>query len=482
MATRPRLPLGPLLAVLLALGAALLGGAATVFVGFGQAESQFSAVLDEKALSRAQRVRRDLELAVGLGIPLAEIRGMWDYMEQIPANDPDIRFVAVTDAAMQRLHYGGIGRERLDPLLADPRVARGGRAAGIEPEAVSVDGFSISSLPLLQDGEIVGFVHVAVQGKQLRERLVRHARGSLPLVLLALLLAAELAAFLYSAGHSEPLARLRRLLEAAARSDGSRFELSGRHAGGELGAAMFRFNALMHRLSQRADRFLAYAEEVRRAVFEAGVAAQVESLARDSELGSAAGAPRLDRRLDARRSDLWPPLSLAAALLSAILCWFLLAGEWAGLLPVAAAAALGLAAARLLLPTGLSLAGTAVLGAVALLLFRLSPATAPPAVWIGLALGAGLLGGAALRYARRHGIRSGGAWLALRLLVGGASGLLAAVSAERLIEPVSLAGLALLAGAGAMLLRPAVRRLVLAAPEREAAAPGSRGTAGGGSA
>src|SRR5690606_20679220 len=139
-------------------------------------------VLNEKALSRALRVRRDLELALGLDIPLAEIRGMWEYTAEIPQADPDIRFVAITGPELNRLHYGGIGRARLDPLLAAPAVQEAARVSltrEVTPsDAVLVDGFSITTVPLIKGREALGFVHVAVQHKQLRERLYAQAGTS----------------------------------------------------------------------------------------------------------------------------------------------------------------------------------------------------------------------------------------------------------------------------------------------------------------
>ncbi|MEX2630233.1 MAG: hypothetical protein WD341_09875, partial [Tistlia sp.] len=413
------LPVGLLLLGLLAVGSALLGGAATVLVALERAEAQFDSVLDEKALSRALRVQRDLQLALELGIPLAEIRGMWEYTAEIPRDDPDIRFVAVTGPALERLHYGGIGRERLDPLLADPQIRTAadtslGRAVA-PADAVTVGGFSVVTVPL-ENGTPAGFVHVGVQHKQLRERLYAQAGRTLPLTALVLLLVLELAGFAYAAGYREPLERLRALLESATRSEGGQFELSGRHAGGELGAAMFRFNALMHRLALRAGRFLGHADEVRRAVFEPAVAAQVAALAERCELGADPGTgPRLLRRSDPRPSDLRPALVLGlAAAVGVSASAGLAEAVWLG-----AAGLGGILVALLLLPVGLALSTAPLLvalaGVAALGLPDLPP-DLPPA--LPLAAAGGLLAGLAARYAQQQELRLTPPWLALRLATG----------------------------------------------------------------
>ncbi|MEX2628378.1 MAG: hypothetical protein WD341_00460, partial [Tistlia sp.] len=83
----------------------------------------------------------------------------------------------------------------------------------------------------------------------------------------------------------------------------------------------------------------------------------------------------------------------------------------------------------------------------------------------------GLLAGLAARYALQQELRLTPAWLALRLATGGAAGLLAAAAAEDVGALAPAAGAAVVLGAAAMLLRPAVRRLAFAG-RRVAAEPG----------
>ena len=88
-----------------------------LWAALGEAESGLVAALEGKAKAHARIVRGDVELAIRLGIPLDELPGAFEYLEGGAQADPDIRFVAITDTGLQRLHYGGIGRARLDPLL-----------------------------------------------------------------------------------------------------------------------------------------------------------------------------------------------------------------------------------------------------------------------------------------------------------------------------------------------------------------------------
>lgn len=465
---------GTAIVAALALLVAAVAGAATLLVAAERAQSQFDILLEEKAYASARRVQADLELAVGLGIPLAQIRGMYAYAEAIPVNDPDIRFVAVTDLTLARLHYGGIGRRRLDPLLADPALADEARMllAGtvVEGGAVPVGEFAITMLPIAQgDGETVGFVHVAVQARQLAERFFAAVSATLPLGLLALLLVHEIAAFLFGAGHRDPLARLHAMLCGAASGRGVP-SLSGRHAGGDLGAAMFQFNAVVHLLSRRTSRLLGYAVEVGATMVrpdaltavrdvEAKTRAELATLAED----------RLERVCDPRRADLrlaliagvagiaFPVLSAALAGRAGGVALTLGAAAFVGVLAaigwarVAVAAVLALALAVLVWPAS---AGVAGLGAPAL------PAAAFVAPSLLAAAGGGLAGLTVL-YLRRTGLRLSAPWVAARLVTGLAAAGLGLLAAPSVPDIALIAALAVAGGLASLVLRSAVRRNLL---------------------
>lgn len=445
MAWRMRLGLflvGVLLAVAVAAG--------VLWVALGEAERGLVESLDGKAKAHARIVRGDVELALELRIPLELLPGAYDYLEGGAQADPDIRFVAITDRSLARLHYGGIGRQRLDPLLAAPALRASADAVARHPDqplrSVTIDGFSLTPAPLFGPNGHAGFVVVAVQAKEIKDALMEEVAGLAPAVLAFLILAAELVAWTAASRLEEPWRYLRRMMRRL--DSGRRLVWSRRHDRGELGTAMRFANGVFHRLRDRAERLALRTSEAERAVFDPAVArairGQLDEL-REPPLGALVRSP--EQVADRRASDVQPVLVLllvAAALGLAPLLWpagfwtaqlagnaasaSLSGGSWLALdavFSVWPVARVDLLAAGLGLLIGLIAAwimrrpGWGFVAAGLVLLVAVLSGVKPPAPAAGLlAAGAGLALGAAFHHLRRAEAEAPWRWLALRLLAG----------------------------------------------------------------
>ncbi len=422
MAFRTRLAL-----LLVSLTLALATALGVLWLALGEVEQGLLEALEGKAAAQARIVRDDVELALELGIPLADIPGTYEYLEGSAEADPDVRFIAIADKEMRRLHYGGIGRRRLDPLLDTEPVRAVAMAVASHPEqplrAVEVEGFSITPAPLFVDGEHRGFVIVAVQGKQIQEALIERSLGLVPAGLAFLLLLIELILWISASAVEEPWRRLHRLMARFER--GQRLLWSERHDRSEIGHASRLFNGILHRLRDRAERLTLRATEAERAVFDPVVARSIRE--RIDELGEmplAALTSRPERRPDLRPSDLQPAIVLfvAAAVLGLVPLYWPVASEgWlAPLAGIVAGLALALLVPRagwLLVAVGLTLAIVPLLG----------PAIPVPsaALLTGCAVAALAAGWLYLRNTMGWWLVG---WLALRGFVGAAVGLLVAVT------------------------------------------------------
>ncbi|MEZ5858208.1 MAG: hypothetical protein R3D28_04265 [Geminicoccaceae bacterium] len=300
--------------LLVSLTLALATAFGVLWLALGEVEQGLLEALEGKAAAQARIVRDDVELALELGIPLAEIPGTYEYLEGSAEADPDVRFIAIADEEMHRLHYGGIGRRRLDPLLDTEPVRAVAMAVASHPDqplrAVQVEGFSITPAPLFVNGEHRGFVIVAVQGKQIQEALIERSLGLVPAALAFLLLLIELILWVSASAVEEPWRRLRRLMARFER--GQRLLWSERHDRSEIGHATRLFNGILYRLRDRAERLTLRATEAERAVFDPVVARSIRE--RIDELGQlplAALTGRPERRPDLRPSDLQPAIVLS---------------------------------------------------------------------------------------------------------------------------------------------------------------------------
>ncbi len=308
-----RTRIGLLLATL-ALASAVAFG--VLWAALGEAERELVAALEGKARTHARIVRSDVELALDLGIPLDVLPGAYDYLESGAQADLDIRFVAITDANLVRLHYGGIGRARLDPLLNTEAVRTLAASVASHPDqplrTVTVNGFSITPAPLFDQDRHAGFVVVAVQGRQIQEALLERLLGLAPVAIAVLVLLLELVAWTAASALEEPWRRLRRMM--ARLVDGRRLLWSVRHDRSEIGRAMRLVNGIFHRLKDRAERVTMRASEAERAVFDQAIARAVREHAAAFDkppLAPLVGTP--EARADRRPSDVHAAVVLLSA-------------------------------------------------------------------------------------------------------------------------------------------------------------------------
>ncbi|MEM7442337.1 MAG: hypothetical protein AAF414_03285 [Pseudomonadota bacterium] len=419
--------MGLRLSLLLAcIGSAAIAGLLVFVLALRDADDGLVAALEGKATSHARVIQQDVEIALDLGIPLNEIRGASEYLETGAQEDADIRFAVVTDLDMQRLHYGGMGRRRLDPLLESSALLN---AMAAEPdllvsgtEGVIVEGFSLTVLPIESDEDPVGFIVVGVQDKQVFDELVLDLTGLLPAAIGVLLLLMELALATVGAVFETPLRRLAYLMDRVNRDQP--IERSARHDRTEIGTALLRFNGVVHRLATRAQRVLTLADEVERAVFDANIAEEVgrraESL-RTTEAKALLDQPVL--KADARSSDVHLSLTLifAAGLFGAVIA----STGTTALFQLWSLAGLALGGALVWVwrspGWGLILAGVLQIAAAVLLHYLPSMQTTPGLAAAGSTAGIGAALAAGLLFKRRTQAL-GSVWLLIRLGLGCAAG------------------------------------------------------------
>lgn len=441
----PGLGFGAILLALLAAALAMVGVSAAAFL---TTERELAEARLAKAATVAGAVRADLDRALAYRVPLDKLEGVGDFLEGIVARNPDLRFFAVTGPSGERLHYAGIGRRRLDPVL--DLIDRAPAATpGVVGRPVQAEEFLVLRYPL-RDG--AGTLMVAVQPKQIREQLFEELPRALAFALAVLILVFELAGSTVQEAFRAPLGRLARAMTDVA--DGRFGTLLGRRPRDGLGRAMFAFNATVFRVHELRQRFVAHADEVRAAVFDADVAAEVERT-RDrtlAALGEGLAEPPV-RRAVTRRTGVRPFATLVAA--AGVLA---ATAALHGAAMAETAVAVGLAALGVGLLAGFAPRPTraaAVASALAVAGLAASAAAGGQGAWLlpAVAAATGLGAGSALKARRVSGAGRSGRLL-LSLLLGALAGGLAAypLFGDTAAQGVTAAALALAAAVWAVRL------------------------------
>jgi len=264
--------------------ASVVPGALLVLLAYFWAEPLLIQELNRKALAVGSTVKGTFERAVDVGIPVDKLSGVPPYFARLLQDNPDIRFIAVTDPARKLVFYEGISRHRLGPILeeidvgfATERIGRDGLQAR---NRTTIDDFSVEVLPIGASTSPDAVLYVAVQ----RSVVARRLREGWPLFagLLAVAMAAGIGAVLV-AQRRVVGARLGRLEGSMAAVDDGRFALASSVSGrDEIGTLARTYDATLWVLRARLQALVTHAEEARDAALSRDVRDRLEAIRRQA--------------------------------------------------------------------------------------------------------------------------------------------------------------------------------------------------------
>ncbi len=230
---------------------------------FDQVEQAIAPELDGKALAVGHGLTEQVERAVGLGIPLDKLVGVEEFFAPTLDANPELRYLAVTDANGKVLFLRGAEREALQPhyrttdydLPAD------------QLRAVIGDYVDLA-LPVEVKGIRLGMVHVGMDANFVHRRVMATLVDMGVVLAVALLLASEILLFVVAVNVSGPLRRARAMMARARRGDFTR--LAGVGPLDEVGLFVRGLNAVVLRTDDLYRRLAAYIDEIKSAHFDAG--------------------------------------------------------------------------------------------------------------------------------------------------------------------------------------------------------------------
>ncbi len=262
------------------------------------AEGPLTGEQDRKATAIGQAVKRQLERASDVGIPLADIRGVADFFQHFLDDNPEIRFMAVTAPDGRPLHYRGIDgaglRQLLEPVDASFETRRRVGGAMEAYRRYTLGDITLDVRPIGPAGQPLALLHVATGRGFLAEAFHRNWRE---FALAAALGAAVGLALTLLLVAMPTVRRLRRFDRGVAEAGAGRPAAFDDRSGDEIGFAARAFDAVLHHLRGRYDAVLYQAEAARDGAVGRAVRDSLESireqLRRELEpaLGDIAAAP-----------------------------------------------------------------------------------------------------------------------------------------------------------------------------------------------
>lgn len=190
---------------------------------------------------------RTLQRAIELGVPFGSLSGLDEYLASLLAAQQGLSYVLLADAAGQRLASAGDGAASFSGLPVGTAAPERGGALMRQ-----LGGSYDAALPILEDGRIVGWIHVGISRDRL-DTVLNDMRWDVLIVLLVVLLAtSEFLRFSLFRTVSAPVELVSRLQSRLAAGDWT--VRAQDNIVSEAGRVVRHLNVLVRRVNDRWDR------------------------------------------------------------------------------------------------------------------------------------------------------------------------------------------------------------------------------------
>jgi predicted MFS family arabinose efflux permease len=210
-------------------------------------EAELRPELEREASVVGEIGARTLQRAIELGVPFGSLSGLDEYLASLLTTQKGLSYVLLADARGQPIASAGDGAGRFFGLPADTVVPERGGAV-MRQLGDSYD----AALPVLEDGRIVGWMHVGISRTRL-DAVLADMRWDVLIVLLVVLLAtSEFLRFSLFRAVSAPIDLVSRLQLRLAAGDWT--VRAQDNIVSEAGRVVRHLNVLVRRMNDRWDR------------------------------------------------------------------------------------------------------------------------------------------------------------------------------------------------------------------------------------
>ena len=174
------------------------------FLAMGEFERVLVPELDKKSYSLGTSVQGLIIKSVGYGIPVDKLNGVREYFDTILNENPELKYIALTDKVGEVLFTSsGFPRKEVSAFF---RLSQNTENKSVT--SGTVDKFFNTSLPIIQEGTLFGFLHLGISKNFVRNRIKEIGYDILTVLLITFLLTFELLLLTFSGLIDGPIKQL----------------------------------------------------------------------------------------------------------------------------------------------------------------------------------------------------------------------------------------------------------------------------------
>jgi methyl-accepting chemotaxis protein len=240
--------------VLITTGILLLVLAFNALVSVTTAASKYREALIARTTARAEGITKDINKALGFGLPLSAIEGMGDKLRGLTEEDKELSGVMIMDAEGKVLYASERSLENTTRSDAASMEALSARSPIVQYYSDGAGGRYERDIPLAgPDGKKIGVLRIALGAEAVNRQVQSLLLRSLLAGLIGFLLAAGLMYYFIDRAITGPIAEMAKIAGRMAAGDlASEIAVKGQNETADLGNAI---NAMSSNLKETLRKF-----------------------------------------------------------------------------------------------------------------------------------------------------------------------------------------------------------------------------------
>jgi predicted MFS family arabinose efflux permease len=255
-----------------------------------QFEREIMPEMDKKAITVGESINSLVIKAVRYGIPFRSLRGMEELFDSVLKENPEIKYVVVTDPEGYVLYENGVD---VKPLLSFFKEKAGMPTSSSE-RSVPIFDYYDNTIAIADGASILGSLHIGVDRMFVQNRMKDIVYDIITVLVVSFLITFEIILFLTTFAISGPIDSIRKVISGARSGDFTQYlAISSKDEVGSfvnsLNEAILRVNEAYHGLK---EKYHEYKGRIGNASDARAIDAEIEDIERSYQFGPLEGLQR----------------------------------------------------------------------------------------------------------------------------------------------------------------------------------------------
>jgi MFS family permease/HAMP domain-containing protein len=258
-------------------------------------EKEIMPQVDKKAVAIGESVNSLIIKATEYGIPFRSLEGVKEFFDPILQDNPEIKYIVVTDPGGDVLYKSGVD---IEPLRSFLKQGSDELTNAIE-RSVPVSDYYDNTIPIIHGASLLGSLHIGVDRMFVQNKMKDIIYDILTVLVVSFLVAFEILLFLITFTISGPIDSTRRVMSVA--KGGNFTQYLAINSKDEVGRFVNSFNEAILKINEAyhgvKEKYLEYKDRIASAIDTRAIDAKVEEIEKSYQFGSVGGLQRFFQEL-----------------------------------------------------------------------------------------------------------------------------------------------------------------------------------------